>query len=417
MEGGLPRLLEEVVRYENENRVELERWMERVKRVRCAWRRRTVGLECEEMYGDLCGAEEVLKRRMDDDDDWDEGETCSCRLLVQLSLIHAIITSTYIELDRSTSLERAAYTTLHLLQELQSSSAQVSSMTQTPIKATTTNNNNNNIDSLPSLTTTDASSNYYYSTGVGGVIIEKSRFLMKLAPRIRRLESDTVKCLVVRLEGLLMQVRHLEEEDCRKSNDESGSSGHGDGRKEKLLLMIGHCLRGLALLGKGADAESAFARVAIMYVHCSFLEDDVAECIPRANLSSLPQYFRPIVRSKLSMGKLDEGGSRGECAGLFFLLDDIANTVASMYGSILRSSEGMFTHGKMSKGEGGDGGEGSSGKLAHALPMEVDLVTCGVWVPVATALMADPGIKMAIFSPGIANVLQVSRLLFIVTWP
>eukprot|EP01082_Thalassiosira_pseudonana_P005647 g5361.t1 g5361 contig2:380600-383244(+) len=353
---GLPRLLEEVVRYENENRVELERWMERVKRVRCAWRRRTVGLECEEIYGDLCGAEEVLKRRMDDDDDGEDEE-----------------------LDRSTSLERAAYTTLHLLQELQSSSAQVSSMTQTPIKATT-NNNNNNIDSLPSLTTTDASSNYdyYYSTGVSGVIIEKSRFLMKLAPRIRRLESDTVKCLVVRLEGLLMQVRHLE--DCRKSNDESGSSGHDDGRKEKLLLMIGHCLRGLALLGKGADAESAFARVAIM----------------------------PIVRSKLSMGKLDEGGSRGECAGLFFLLDDIANTVASMYGSILRSSEGMFTHGKMSMGEGGDGGEGSSGKLAQALPMEVDLVTCGVWVPVATALMADPGIKMAIFSPGIANVLQAN---------
>jgi len=324
--------------------------MERVKRVRCAWRRRTVGLECEEMYGDLCGAEEVLKRRMDDD--WDE------------------------ELDRSTSLERAAYTTLHLLQELQSSSAQVSSMTQTPIKATTNNNNNN--DSLPSLTTTTDASSNYFSTGVSGVIIEKSRFLMKLAPRIRRLESDTVKCLVVRLEGLLMQVRHLE--DCRKSNDESGSSGHDDGRKEKLLLMIGHCLRGLALLGKGADAESAFARVAIM----------------------------PIIRSKLSMGKLDEGGSRGECAGLFFLLDDIANTVASMYGSILRSSEGMFTHGKMSKGEGGDGGEGSSGKLAHALPMEVDLVTCGVWVPVATALMADPGIKMAIFSPGIANVLQAN---------
>lgn len=40
--------------------------------------------------------------------------------------------------------------------------------------------------------------------------------------------------------------------------------------------------------------------------------------------------------------------------------------------------------------------------------MEVDLVTCGVWVTVATALMADPGIKMAIFSPGIANVLQAN---------
>lgn len=86
---------------------------------------------------------------------------------------------------------------------------------------------------------------------------------------------------------------------------------------------------------------------------------------------------RPIIRSKLSMGKLDEGGSRGECAGLFFLLDDIANTVASIYGSLLRSSEGMFTHDEDDT----------------ATAMEVDLVVSGVWVPVATALMADPGIK------------------------
>jgi hypothetical protein len=42
--------------------------------------------------------------------------------------------------------------------------------------------------------------------------------------------------------------------------------------------------------------------------------------------------------------------------------------------------------------------------------MEVDLVTGGVWVPIATALMADTGIRMAIFSPGIASILQVSSL-------
>ena len=104
---------------------------------------------------------------------------------------------------------------------------------------------------------------------------------------------------------------------------------------------------------------------------------------------------RPIIRSKLSMGKLDVGGSRGECAGLFFLLDDIANTIASMYGSLLRSSEGMFAHDDAA----------ITGKSSSS--MEVDLVVSGVWVPVATALMTDPGIKTAIFSPGIANVLQV----------
>lgn len=138
-----------------------------------------------------------------------------------------------------------------------------------------------------------------------------------------------------------------------------------------LLLTIGHYLRGLALLQKGHDAESTFARVAIM----------------------------PIIRSKLSMGKLDEGGLRGECAGLFFLLDDIANTIKEMYGDVLRLSECMFSYPECNDGDGGDRRE---------LPMEVDLVTCGVWVPVATALMADTGIKMAIFSPGIANVLQAN---------
>lgn len=86
---------------------------------------------------------------------------------------------------------------------------------------------------------------------MNSVIIEKSRFLMKLSPRIRKLESDTAKCLVGKLEELLTRIRQ---------DVENGSGRSG----EKENLMIGNCLRGLALLGKGKDAESAFARVAIM---------------------------------------------------------------------------------------------------------------------------------------------------------
>ena len=267
------------------------------------------------------------------------------------------------ELDHASSLERAAYTTLHLLQELQSSSKEVSAITigggQTANDADADTSN-----MLPTLNDTSSA-----TSGINGVIMEKSRFLMKLAPRIRRLESDTAKCLVGRLESLLAKLRQLTED----SND----NGLGDSainkqqkeqRSDELLLMLGHCLRGLALLGKGSDAESAFARVAIM----------------------------PIIRSKLSMGKLDDGGSRGECAGLFFLLDDIANTVKGMYGPILRSSEGMFASDNAMDVEEKDGDDSLT--LGGASQLEVDLVTCGVWVPVVTALMADPGIKMAIFS-------------------
>jgi len=398
-----------VEQYESDNRGELDRLVGQGREVQCAVKKGEFSVQCAEIYQDLRGAEEVLRWKLvqkgdrkkkkksggnstqiheesvvrrggyeqdidvdDDDDDWSEDEAEE-------------------EFDHICSLERAAYTTLHLLQELQSSSADVSAMTTTPKKRTIqssdgggdenndgSNNKNNHIanNNLPSLS--DFSSND--NTLLNGVVLEKSRFLAKLAPRIRRLESDTAKCLVSTLEDLLVRVRSLMEDE----NDTAGVGGQGDGgndavyddkqqrkrQHDELLLMIGHCLRGLALLGKGADAENAFARVAIM----------------------------PIIRSKLSMGKLDEGGSRGECAGLFFLLDGIANTISTMYGSILRSSESMFTNETT----------GNVSKASSSSKMEVDLVTCGVWVPVATALMADPGIKMAIFSPGIANVLQAN---------
>jgi hypothetical protein len=96
---------------------------------------------------------------------------------------------------------------------------------------------------------------------------------------------------------------------------------------------------------------------------------------------------RPLIRSKVSMGRLDEGGPRGECTGLFSLLDDMATTIAQAFGPVLRLAEAMFDVGPW---------------------MEVDLITAGVWVPIATALMADAGIKMAIFSPGIASILQAN---------
>ena len=94
---------------------------------------------------------------------------------------------------------------------------------------------------------------------------------------------------------------------------------------------------------------------------------------------------RPLIRSKVSMGRLDEGGPRGECTGLKSLLEDMINSVANAFGPVLQLSEVMFDVGPK---------------------VQVDLITDGVWVPIVTALMADAGIKMAIFSPGIASILQ-----------
>jgi hypothetical protein len=87
---------------------------------------------------------------------------------------------------------------------------------------------------------------------------ERAQFLMKLAPRIRRLESDAIISLTFRMEEtlkILQQRREgrLESEELEKLPQE-----------EELLLMLGHCMRGLALLGRGKEVESIFARVAIM---------------------------------------------------------------------------------------------------------------------------------------------------------
>ena len=90
---------------------------------------------------------------------------------------------------------------------------------------------------------------------------------------------------------------------------------------------------------------------------------------------------------------MDEGGSRGECAGLFSLMDDMTGSITNAFGPVLRLAESMFQ-------------DESASKSGTTSMMGVDLVTAGVWVPIATALMADAGIRMAIFSPGIASILQ-----------
>ena len=115
---------------------------------------------------------------------------------------------------------------------------------------------------------------------------------------------------------MLANVRHLIEElNADNNNNNDGHDGRDGSHNSKqqqeqqiLLLTTASCLSGLTLLSKGSDAKSIFTRVAIM----------------------------PILRSKLSMGKLDEGGSRGECAGFFFLLGSVKNTVRGMYVPILR---------------------------------------------------------------------------------
>ncbi|KAG7355783.1 protein of unknown function DUF3510 containing protein [Nitzschia inconspicua] len=312
----------------------LERLVQCGNDIRLEERRVQHAKDCAELYQDLLAAETAVNK-----------DHSQRRHIQNVSSAAADETSDGQQingkLDHSASLERCAQTTLILVQDLKSSTDVVAAVTASKVVPASATSDLN----LPSMRTPLEDD------------MERAQFMMKLAPRIRRLESDTVTALTYRLEEFLraLQERRKTQEDRDPEEEEQVSS------ESELLLMIGHCMRGLALLGRGNEVENIFARVAIM----------------------------PLITSKMSMGRLDEGGPRGECAGLNSLLDDIVETVADIFGPVIRLSETMF----------------HVGQKVH-----IDLITDGVWVPIATALMADAAIKMAIFSPGIASILQSNHV-------
>jgi len=285
--------------------------------------------ECAGLYEDLVAAENRLRKDPSQTREkvvpWAEGDSYSSGLVDQVSM-----------------LERCAQTTLFLVKELQASNDIVAAMTATNAILSSDPSSN----SLPSMRTSlDQDS-------------ERAQFLMKLAPRIRRLESDTISALSFWTEQILKRIQDQKRfQKDQQLSEEKIENAFETPSENDLQLMIGHCMRGLALLGRGKEVENIFARVAIM----------------------------PLIRSKISIGRLDEGGPRGECTGLKSLLEDIVVSVAGAFGPVLELAEVMFDLGTK---------------------VEVDLITGGVWVPIATALMTDAGIKMAIFSPGIASILQ-----------
>ena len=128
------------------------------------------------------------------------------------------------------------------MQDLQSSTDKLSALTSSKVVSADSTNNS----SLPSLKTPLEDDT------------ERAQFLMKLAPRIRRLESDTIISLTHRMEQVLRTLQQQREGRLEDDQDRSIPD------EDELLLMIGHCMRGLALLGRGKEVENIFARVAIM---------------------------------------------------------------------------------------------------------------------------------------------------------
>ena len=201
----------------------LEKLVKCGSEIRMEERRVEHAKECASLYQDLLGAELVVKRDASDRKSTGESEQ-------ELSE----------KIDRVSSLERCAHTTLCLIQDLQSSTDMITALTASKVAGVESGG------ALPSMRTP-----LDFDT-------ERAQFLMKLAPRIRRLESDTIISLTLRMEETLKALQQrregrIESEEAAKLPQEAD-----------LLLMLGNCMRGLALLGRGKEVESIFARVAIM---------------------------------------------------------------------------------------------------------------------------------------------------------
>jgi hypothetical protein len=195
-------LLSDIEDYETSSVELLQDLVHRANEVRILQRRMEHARQCAQLYEDLQASEQTIQRNeqygtliQDEDLERDgilgtsywNGKVCVSCLISQneFSFVYSD------QVDHVHSLERAAHTTLSLVQDLTHSTSQVSA-------TTTTLDSNATTRTLPSLRTPLEHDS------------ERAQFLMKLAPRIRRLESDTIKALSTRLESVLQQLQQEE---------------------------------------------------------------------------------------------------------------------------------------------------------------------------------------------------------------
>ena len=325
--SSIEPILKQVAEYTHLNQQELSRIVSAGNSIKKEFRRNVNARECADLLKELTSVENIVHESIK------QGDVNGGDIEDKWEADE--------ELNHMASLERVAHTVLYLLHQLNTSSEQVTETLSTKVAKKT--------DDLPSLDLPLPQDT------------EMAQFMMNLAPNIRSLEQNLYKALSIHLTRLLeRRIKNQQSENSfqKEDGDTSTSNVMGDD-----LLHLGHLFRSFALIGKGSDAEILFAQVAVM----------------------------PIIKSNLSIGRLDEGGSRGECTGLPSFMEDVIHRIRDLWGDIIQMVESTFSMPNLKDER-----------------IQIDLVTGGVWVPIATALMTDPAIQLAIFSPGIASILQAN---------
>jgi conserved oligomeric Golgi complex subunit 2 len=243
-------------------------------------------------------------------------------------------------------------------------------------------------------------------------IYEYEQFISKLGSRIRRIENDCIHIFNQLFELILQEYTTLRRKlrqqqqqeqvsltavDASKQvetkqhddhNNDGGEHDEGASNDNKqptdckddddnnendidtvYLLVIGNLIRSLMMIGHERDVELIFIKIVIQPIYKQYL-------IPRL---------------------IDEHGTRGECKNLLYVITTMIDEIKSLYRPLLIHTELMLT----------------TTATTTTNAVDVDLITNGIWVPFINTLMNDVSLRMSIFSPGIANILQANYTILV----
>jgi len=228
LEQNLAPLIQDVEEYDLACRKELSRIVQLGNQVRLTQRRSKQASECADMYHDLMASEALLKMDMSVKTIHTQGSRQTDQdLIASLDMtrldvsfdkdgndsdIHADIKEKNI-LEHLSSLERTAHITLYLIQELKRSTD------PTYIQSTAVNEATTTASSLANLSLPNLVDPLPQAT-------EKAQLLMKLSPRIRKLESQVVSSLVKRMEGILIEIGQQKELQLKEKEEGEEKENH-----------------------------------------------------------------------------------------------------------------------------------------------------------------------------------------------
>ena len=249
---------------------------------------------------------------------------------------------------------------------------------------------NDNILQQASSSSTSTSSSTSSTTNTHPTTLEFEHCLWnKCAHRIRRAET---KLVAVLLDQYTVGLQHYTAvataaamantttaETNAVKNDDSTIAAQSNPPPELgvPIMVVGHVMRGLLLLGRTRDLEQIFCQIVV----------------------------QPRLAKHVTPRNLDQGGARGECHHLPVVIQSMVHEMATLYRPLLSVTEHMFQN---TDDKNNNSNDDDDDDAKTTTTVEVDLMTEGLWVPLIQTFLTDATLRRCIFSPGLARRVQTN---------